>query len=441
VLRHGFRLVVLADVVGAVCALAAIGEFGWPQCFVVLVTMTLYASAGLYASRLALSVLDDFPSLAGRALVGMAVVTLALSATRNGLLSDDLVPAGIAMTLAILVMRTGFYAGMRAVRRSGAVAHHTLIIGAGTVGGRIAAILREHREYGLRPVGFCDADPLLASDPLPLPVLGGPDDLGALLREYDVNVVIVAFSTMREPRMVQVLRTCDRHRCEIFFVPRLFEMHALGGGVDSVWGLPLVRLRRSVFRTPSWRLKRVLDVTVSGLALLLLAPLLAACALAVRIEGGRGVLFRQERVGLDGRPFQLLKFRSLRPVDDDESRTRWTVAHDARMGRVGRFLRATSLDELPQLLNILRGDMSLVGPRPERPHFVDEFSRTYARYGARHRVPAGLTGLAQVHGLRGDTSIEDRAHFDNAYIENWSLWVDVKILMRTALAVVRRTGS
>jgi lipopolysaccharide/colanic/teichoic acid biosynthesis glycosyltransferase len=111
------------------------------------------------------------------------------------------------------------------------------------------------------------------------------------------------------------------------------------------------------------------------------------------------------------------------------------------MGPVGRFLRATSLDELPQLLNILRGDMSLVGPRPERPHFVDEFSRTYARYGARHRVPAGLTGLAQVHGLRGDTSIEDRAHFDNAYIENWSLWVDVKILMRTALAVVRRTGS
>jgi exopolysaccharide biosynthesis polyprenyl glycosylphosphotransferase len=341
------------------------------------------------------------------------------------------------MTLAVLVTRTAFYTGMRAVRRSGAVAHHTLIIGAGTVGGRIAAILREHREYGLRPVGFCDADPLLASDPLPLPVLGGPDDLGALLREYDVNVVIVAFSTMREPRMVQVLRTCDRHRCEIFFVPRLFEMHALGAGVDNVWGLPLVRLRRSVFRTPSWRLKRVLDVTVSGLAVLLLAPLLAACAVAVRIESGRGVLFRQERVGLDGRPFQLLKFRSLRPVDDDESRTRWTVAHDARMGPVGRFLRATSLDELPQLLNILRGDMSLVGPRPlpERDYaMLDDWHRK------RYLVLPGITGLWQVSG-RSELDFDDLVHLDFIYLESWSLALDLSILLKTVPAVLTRRGA
>jgi exopolysaccharide biosynthesis polyprenyl glycosylphosphotransferase len=188
-------------------------------------------------------------------------------------------------------------------------------------------------------------------------------------------------------------------------------------------------------------LKRVFDVVVSGIALLILAPVMLACALAVRLEGGRGVLFRQERVGLDGRPFELLKFRSLRPADDDESRTRWNVANDHRMGRVGRFLRQTSLDELPQLLNILRGDMSLVGPRPERPHFVHEFTREFPRYAARHRVPAGLTGLAQVHGLRGDTSIEERAQFDNAYIETWSLWSDVKIMLRTAWAVVRGTGS
>jgi exopolysaccharide biosynthesis polyprenyl glycosylphosphotransferase len=246
---------------------------------------------------------------------------------------------------------------------------------------------------------------------------------------------------MREPTTVQILRTCDRHKCEIFVVPRLFEMHGLGSGVDQIWGLPLVRLRRAAFRAPSWRLKRLFDVVVSGVALLLLAPLMLACALAVRLEGGRGVLFRQERVGLDGRPFQLLKFRSLRPASDDESRTRWNVANDARMGRVGRFLRHTSLDELPQLLNILRGDMSLVGPRPERPHFVHEFTREFPRYAARHRVPAGLTGLAQVHGLRGDTSIEERAQFDNAYIETWSLWSDVKIMLRTAWAVVRGTGS
>jgi exopolysaccharide biosynthesis polyprenyl glycosylphosphotransferase len=240
--------------------------------------------------------------------------------------------------------------------------------------------------------------------------------------------------------MIEVLRTCDRLRCEIFFVPRLFELHATGPGVDQVWGLPLVRWRRSAYRTVAWRLKRVLDVVVSAVALVALSPLMLACALAVRLEGGSGVLFRQERVGLDGRPFQLLKFRSLRPLDDDESRTKWNVAHDDRLGPVGRFLRRSSLDELPQLINILRGDMSLVGPRPERPYFVEQFARSLPRYTARHRVPAGLTGLAQIHGLRGDTSIEERARFDNGYIENWSLWVDVKILLRTIGALVRNPG-
>jgi len=162
---------------------------------------------------------------------------------------------------------------------------------------------------------------------------------------------------------------------------------------------------------------------------------------AVRIEGGRGIIFRQERIGRDGTRFMLLKFRSLRPVNEDESRTNWNISHDDRLGPVGRILRATSLDELPQLFNILRGDMSLVGPRPERPYFVEEFGRQYRGYDARHRVPSGLTGWAQIHGLRGDTSIDMRARMDNFYIENWSLWLDVKIMLRTFISVVRAPGS
>jgi lipopolysaccharide/colanic/teichoic acid biosynthesis glycosyltransferase len=136
-----------------------------------------------------------------------------------------------------------------------------------------------------------------------------------------------------------------------------------------------------------------------------------------------------------------MKFRSLKPVDERESQTQWNIAHDDRLGPVGRFLRATSLDELPQLLNILRGDMTIVGPRPERPHFVETFTASFPRYTARHRVPAGLTGWAQVHGLRGDTSIEERARFDNYYIENWTLWSDIKIILRTVTAVLRRQGG
>ncbi len=241
--------------------------------------------------------------------------------------------------------------------------------------------------------------------------------------------------------MVDVLRTCDRLSCEIFSVPRLFELHAITRDTDQVDGLPVVRARRSTYRSRRWALKRVLDLLAGSLAVLLVSPVLLACAVAVRREGGPGIFFRQTRIGLDGREFEIIKFRSMRPATTVESQTLWNVAQDSRIGPVGRFLRRTSLDELPQLFNVLRGDMSMVGPRPERPHFVEQFRAAYPSYTARSRVPAGLTGLAAVNGLRGDTSIEDRARYDNVYIENWSLWLDVTILLRTALAVVRRTGG
>jgi exopolysaccharide biosynthesis polyprenyl glycosylphosphotransferase len=405
------------------------------------VVVVLYAQAGLYRSRLTLSVLDDLPALGGRALAGSAV-TVALALVADGVLVDQ-ATFGAALLLAVLVvlLRAAAYALVRRSRRRGWVSHPALILGAGQVGGQVAELLLDHHEYGLRPVGFLDADPLLDPVESPLPLLGGHQDLTKVIVEFGVQDVIVAFGSLPEHEMVDVIRTCDRLDVEIFFVPRLFELHNAGREVEHVWGLPLVRLRRGAFRTVSWRVKRVLDVLVAGLALVLLAPFMALIALAVRLEGGPDVLFRQERVGADGRPFMLLKFRSLKPADDVEAQTRWSIADDSRLGPVGRLLRGTSLDELPQLINILRGDMSLVGPRPERTHFVDQFSRSLPRYPARHRVPAGLTGWAQVHGLRGDTSIEERARFDNYYIENWSLWLDVKVLLRTASAVLQRTGA
>ncbi|GHC75927.1 sugar transferase [Streptomyces flavofungini] len=187
--------------------------------------------------------------------------------------------------------------------------------------------------------------------------------------------------------------------------------------------------------------KRALDIVVSGTLLLLTGPLLLACALVLRATEGPGVVFRQERVGKDGRLFTLLKFRTHRPADPQESATRWSVADEHRISPFCRFLRGTSLDELPQLWNVLRGDMSLVGPRPERPFFVDRFSVRHPQYAYRHRMPTGITGLAQIHGLRGDTSIEDRCRYDNAYIDSWSLWQDLCILLRTVGCLLRRTGS
>ena len=409
------------------------------------VLILLFWQAGLHRPRLTLSVLDDLPTLLGRWLAAAALAVLGQIAWSQALWQDYLINwaflwGAVATGVAVVVLRAVGYAAIRRLRSRGLVQHRTVVVGAGRVGAQVTEILQEHPEYGLHPIGFLDDDPPVFDSILPLPVLGGPQSLTEILRTRRVNNVVVAFSSMKESEMVSVIRTCDRYRCELFVVPRLYELSHVDTAMDAAWGFPLVRLRRATYRSPAWRVKRLVDVLVSGLAILVTAPLLLLLAAAVRLDGGPGILFRQERVGVDGRRFDVLKFRSLRPATDTESATRWNVADDERMSSLGRFLRKSSLDELPQLYNILRGDMSLVGPRPERPYFVDQFRGLYPSYEARHRVPSGLTGWAQVHGLRGDTSIADRARFDNYYIENWSLWLDLKILLRTVGSILGGAG-
>jgi exopolysaccharide biosynthesis polyprenyl glycosylphosphotransferase len=440
-LRYGVRpLLGALDVSAFLLAVALTGPLRGLHLALLALTLALFASAGLYRPRLSLSVLDDLPALVGRPLAAAAVTTTADVALHPQRAVGGLLLTAAAMAAGIVVLRLLGYAVVRRCRRDGVVAHPTLVLGAGRVGGHVAQVLLDHPEYGLRPVGFLDSDPLLLDGERPIPLLGGTDALARVIVEFGVHNVIVAFGSAPESRLVDVIRTCDRLETEIFFVPRLFELASATRDTDQVWGLPLVRLRRAAFRSPSWRLKRVLDVVVAGTAFFLLLPVMAVCALAVRLEGGRGIFFSQERVGLDGEAFRVWKFRSLRPADEHDSQTTWNVAHDHRVGPVGRLLRKTSLDELPQLWNILRGDMSVVGPRPERPHFATRFAESFPRYHHRHRVPVGLTGWAQVHGLRGDTSIEDRARFDNYYIENWSLWADAKIVVRTIGQVLRGAG-
>jgi exopolysaccharide biosynthesis polyprenyl glycosylphosphotransferase len=441
-LRYGVRpLFGALDVTAFLAASVATGGVTPLHLVVLALTVGLFASAGLYRSRLSLSVLDDLPSLAGRVLAAAAVTTTAGVALRTRNDQTAVLLASGLGALAIVLLRSVGYAVVRRCRRDGVVSHPTLVLGAGRGGGHHAELLLAHPEYGLRPVGFLDSDPLLPEGERPIPLLGGNDALARVIVEFGVHNVIVAFGAAPESQMVDVIRTCDRLDAEIFFVPRLFELASGNRETDQVWGLPLVRMKRAAFRSPSWRVKRVVDVVLAGTALVLLTPVMAVCALAVLAEGGRGVFFSQERVGLDGRAFRVWKFRSMRPADETDSRTTWSIAHDDRVGPVGRILRKTSLDELPQLWNILRGDMSVVGPRPERPHFATTFAESFPRYHHRHRVPVGLSGWAQVHGLRGDTSIEDRARFDNYYIENWSLWTDLKIVARTVGQVVRGAGA
>jgi len=413
---------------------------GVPASLSLLVPLLATAAAAHgYRARLTLSALDQLPvAVLGAVGAGLvhAVVVLATDGTTGSVLWRVAV-----LAVGVVVLRAVAVAVIRFARRRGVVVHRTLVVGAGVVGRDLSRRFLERPELGLEPVGILDGDEPGDTADLGVPWLGGIERLAVTVLDKDVDVVVVAFSRQPESELVDVLRTCDRLDCEFFFVPRLFEVQSVHADMDEAWGVPLMRVRRAAFRTVSWRVKRLLDVVFASLALVLVSPVLAAVALAVRLDGGPGVLFRQQRVGLDARPFTMLKFRSLRPADDTESATRWNVAHDDRMSTVGRLIRATSLDELPQLVNVVRGDMSLVGPRPERPHFVSEFTNSIPRYTGRHRVPAGLTGLAAVYGLRGDTSIPERARMDNYYIENWSLWLDLKVLLQTVAAVVRQTGS
>jgi len=423
-----------ADALALFVAIGVMGHRGWVGLMFWVASFVALRAAGSHRARINPRLSDDIAGILARLAVATLVLVPFVPDTRLG---TYLRLAGPAVALVIVARGLG-YKLIREARAQGLVVEPTLIVGAGNLGVQVATTLQEHLQYGLHPVGFLDS---FEDEGLPLSILGDVSDLEYVIREFDVKRVIVAFGAAREPQLVSVIRDCDHLPVEVHVIPRFFELGvspAQGMCVDDLWGIPLIRLRRSALRSAAWRTKRGFDLVVASLMLLVAAPAFAACALAVRLSGPGPVFFRQKRIGQRGEVFELLKFRTMKENDDSE--TTWSVAEDDRRTRVGAFLRRTSLDELPQLVNVIKGEMSLVGPRPERPHFVDQFRVAVPGYDDRHRVPAGLTGWAQVHGLRGDTSIPERARFDNHYIEHWSLWQDLVIVYRTIGSVMRGAG-
>ncbi len=397
--------------------------------------MVTLAVAGLYRARLQFSVLDDLPRIAA-AVVGVlggavGCAWLTGRAPQEPPVASLLWAAGL---LAAVV--AGRVAGYRVLRwhRRRRPGRAAIVVGSGDLAIRLADALRADRTYGLAPVGFIGPPTLTRPA---VPVLAPTADLEKAVAKYKPLHLIVGYPAAADADLVPALRRCRRLGVTVHVVPRLFELAAARGGTELVRGIPLARLRPEPAQLRRRVVKRLIDVGGAVLGLVLLAPVFLVCALAVLCESGRhGVLFRQERVSRDGNPFTILKFRSLTPSSELESQLKWNINNDARVGPVGRLLRISSLDELPQLINVLRGDMSLVGPRPERPYFVEEFERAYAGYADRHRMSAGITGWAQIYGLRGDTSIEERVRFDNHYIEHWSLGLDLKIILRTVGAML-----
>ena len=408
-------------------------------------TLAALAARGAYRNRLRLELVEDLRLIVGAtSVVAMAFVTARVLLGGESSVAFDVLRQWLFSVVYLSAGRTGLSIALSRARRRGEVAIPTLIVGAGNVGRLLARRLQERPELGFKAVGYLDTHPrpsATAADDLPV------IDAWALDRAEDelkVGQVLVAFSTAPSSIELDIVRDCDRAGLPVAFVPRLFEAVAADFEVEYIGGLPLMSLHPTNPRGWRFTLKYALDRVVVGLLLLVIWPVFAAIAGAVWLSLGRPILFRQKRAGTDGHPFGMLKFRTMRSgaVADDTLELPDDIAPGGvegadRRTRVGKFLRRTSLDELPQLINVLRGEMRLFGPRPELPEFVRRFEKTVHRYGERHRVKAGITGWAQVAGLRGNTSLRDRVEWDNWYIENWTPWLDVKIILMTVAAVFR----
>ncbi len=331
--------------------------------------------------------------------------------------------------LSVSLIRSSFREGLRFMRRRGYNLRHILIVGEGTLARKVIERIHARPELGLHIMGLLVGDPRIVGDQVAgLAALGTYEQAGEIVGELSIDRVFIAIPLETYGRMEGILRSLEDGIADINVVPDLYQYMTLRGGVEDFDGLPLISLQDSP--TFGWSLvgKRVMDIVLASVALLITGPLLLLFAAIIKLTSPGPVLYRQERMGLDGRTFQMLKFRSMQTDAEDDTGPVWAARGDGRRTVIGTLLRRTSLDELPQLFNVLKGEMSLVGPRPERPVFIEEFRKQIPRYMLRHKVKAGLTGWAQVNGWRGDTSIEKRIEFDLFYIENWSLFFDLRIL-------------
>ncbi len=341
----------------------------------------------------------------------------------------------------VLVTRNVLREVLNQLRRAGHNLQHILVVGAGALGREITQKLLGHRELGIEVVGFLDDDPGKQGASFSgVPVLGSTRDIEAVLAARPVDQVFVALPLEAHRKMLRILQVVSRECVEVKLVPDILQYATLNASLEDVDGTPVINLSQVPLQGWNSLVKRGMDVALTLVAMACLLPLLPPIALIIWFEDRGPIFYRQERMGLDGKSFMILKFRSMRVNAESSTGPVWAVKDDPRRTRIGRFLRRWSLDELPQLWNVLKGEMSLIGPRPERPAFVQEFKHKIPQYMVRHRVKSGITGWAQVHGWRGNTSVKKRIQYDLYYIENWSLKLDMKILWMTVRRGIRHNA-
>jgi len=405
--------------------------FGW---------VILFAFLGLYDPRRGASWGEEALLVFKGAVLGTLVLMSAAFLYRGVSYSRLFFAFAVLLAFfAVLLSRVLMRKARSLARARGIGIENVLLVGGGDLAAAIRRSIETRPERAFRLAGAV-SDPDLPP-PAGIPDLGSLDAIAEICRSRRIARVFIALPESKRERIVEILRACENLPLQFEIVPDLFSRLGERMRLSEIDGIPLLGMKD--FPLQSWNrfVKRAFDIVLSIALLLLFLPVLLVLALAITIDSPGPVFYRQRRIGRDGRVFRIAKLRTMVANAEEETGPVWATPGDARATRVGVFLRRTSLDELPQLWNVLRGDMSLVGPRPERPHFVRAFEKDVPRYFDRHRVKSGMTGWAQVNGLRGNTPIEERTRYDVYYVENWSLLFDLRILFLTALHVVRHATS
>jgi Undecaprenyl-phosphate glucose phosphotransferase len=400
---------------------------------VLAVWTIVFAGLDIYRPRRISSRVREIADLIKASSLALLIFLAVLFLIREIVLSRAVVMIFWSLSLVLLsVSRVTVREGLRFLRRKGYNLRLTLIIGASAQARQLLDRLVWYRHLGLRVSAIFFTDEwTLDPEPADARVLKSRDEVQRLVHGGAVDMVFITLPLEQSSKLGEIQQWLGDDPVTVYYVPDFGEFAKLRGSVEEFDGLQIISLQSSPLDGWNALLKRTVDISLGGIALFAFAPIMALIALGIKLSSGGPVFYRQERMGLDGKRFEMLKFRTMVPDAERFTGPIWAANNDSRVTPLGRWLRRASLDELPQLVNVLRGEMSLVGPRPERPPLIDEFRKSMPKYMLRHKVKAGMTGWAQVNGWRGNTDLEARIAHDLDYIENWSLWRDVKILSAT----------
>ena len=432
VLAYGFKFYILND--GPGIGVLPVGEYINLLPFVLPFYAVIYYACGVYAPKRTVRRRFEIFGIIKANTIGIVALIIALymiireiNFSRSVIAFFYIFNVGITSGFRLALRR-----GLRTIRRKGYNLKHILLVGYSRAAEEYIDRLTDNPQWGYVACGILDDHIPAGTVYKGVKVLGRLGNLEVILPENKLDEIAISLALQDYDHLEGIVATCEKSGVHTKFIPDYNSLIPSRPYTEDLMGLPVINIRYvPLTNTGNIIIKRIVDVCGAVCGMALTSPLMLLAALFIKLTSPGPVIFRQERVGLHNKPFYMYKFRTMERQVPGEEKKAWTVRNDPRVTPVGKFLRRTSLDELPQLFNILRGDMSLVGPRPERPLFVDKFKEEIPRYMVKHQVRPGLTGWAQVNGLRGDTSIRKRIEYDIYYIENWTVWFDLKIILMT----------